>query len=330
MAVPSERGHGGAWYGGYEDKKQVSSIHRFGISADPSHTAYYGSGLVAGRVLNQFAMDEHHGELRVATTTGHVPDPDVESTLTVLAADEESGDLSAMGVLEHIAPTEDIRSVRFDGDRGFIVTFKKTDPLFVLDLSNHSQPRIDGELKIPGFSTYMHMLDPTHILSIGYDADDHGSFAYFDGVLIQIFDIADPENPTLAHRHVIGTRGSSSEALTNHLAFNYFPPLGLLAVPMTICEGGDDGQYGDVMTFSGLMLFDVSAQAGISEHGRVAHPMPEAGTVSCSTWWTDAGSAVKRSIFMDRVVYSIADDEMVIASVDATATPLQSMPLSGE
>lgn len=100
------------------------------------------------------------------------------------------------GTISHIAPHEDIRSVRFDGDRAFVVTFKKTDPLYAFDLSDKTKPRVLGELKIPGFSTYMHMLDQHHLLAIGFDADDQGSFAFFNGVLIQIFDVSDRPRPS--------------------------------------------------------------------------------------------------------------------------------------
>ena len=130
-----------------------------------------------------------------------------------------------------------------------------------------------AELKIPGFSTYMHMMDDEHLLTIGYDADDQGSFAWFTGVMLQIFDVSDPKNPRLTHKDVIGTRGSSSEALTNHLAFNYFAPKDLLALPMTICEGSSGGgSYGTTMTFSGLMVFDVTAASGFSLRGKVRAP----------------------------------------------------------
>src|SRR6185369_10421548 len=101
-----------------------------------------------------------------------------------------------------------------------------------------------SELKIPDFSTYMHMMDDTHLLTIGYDANDHGDFAFFDGVILQIFDVSDVQNPKLAFKEKIGTRGSSSEALADHHAFNYFAPKNMLAIPMTICEGGGDGTYG--------------------------------------------------------------------------------------
>jgi len=282
-------------------------------------------------VLNQFAMDEYEGNLRVASTNGYVPSPDVDSQITVLGETDHA--LVQLGIVEHIGPKEDIRAVRFDGPQGFVVTFKKTDPLFAFDLSDPTNPRVTGELKIPGFSTYIHLLDQTHLLSIGYDANDHDNFAFFDGVLLQIFDIADPTNPTLVQRYKIGTRGSSSDALTDHLAFNYFAPLKMLAVPMTICEGGGDGTFGDVLTFSGLMLFDIDAQTGISEHGRVPYPVPDlstynGGNVSCSNWWTEASSDVKRSIFMERYVYAISDELLKVESVDALGTDLQSIDLS--
>jgi uncharacterized secreted protein with C-terminal beta-propeller domain len=301
-----------------EDYGQASTVHEFAISELPSETHYIGSGTVPGRALNQFAMDERDGYLRIATTTGHAPDPKTSSQLTVLH--EEDGELVAVGSVDNIAPSEDIRSVRFDGERGFIVTFKKTDPLFAFDLSNPREPKQLGELEIPGFSTYMHLLDDTHLLTIGYDADDHGSFAFFDGVLLQIFDVSDMKNPMLTHKHVIGTRGSSSEALTNHLAFTWYKEYGLLSIPMTICEGGDDGQYGQTISFSGLMLFDASVANGFAEHGRVTHA-PSAN-ITCGNWWTDAESVVRRSLFLDQYVYSISDKELKVRDVGAMQTPV--------
>jgi hypothetical protein len=294
--------------------KLSSAIHKFRIGADPEATSYAASGEVKGHVLNQFSMDEHEGQLRVATSWGRVPNPNVHSTISVLGQREH--ELAVMGTVDNIAPSEDIRSVRFDGERGFIVTFKKTDPLYAFDLSDPTAPRITGELKIPGFSTYMHMLDEKHLLTIGYDAADQGNFAYFTGVLLQIFDISNPTQPMLAHKTVIGTRGSSSEALTNHLAFTLFQ--GKLAVPMTICEGGGtDGMYGTNMTFSGLMVFDVSVDTGLRERGRVAHPATSGAydNAGCSNWWTRASSVVQRSVFMDDFVYSIAQDVMRVQNV---------------
>jgi hypothetical protein len=304
--------------------EDVSTIHKFALSGELNGTRYIGSGSVPGRALNQFAMDERDNYLRIATTKGHAPSDKAVSQLTVLG-ENETGDLVEVGSVGNIAPTEDIRSVRFDGPRAFIVTFKKTDPLFAFDLSNPEKPLMLGELKIPGFSTYMHMLDEHHLLTIGYDADDHGSFAFFDGVMLQIFDVTDMTMPKLAHKHIIGTRGSSSEALTNHLAFTWYPEYALLSIPMTICEGGDDGKYGTTMTFSGLMLFDAAADAGFAEHGRIAHP--SSMNISCNNWWTDAKSVVRRSLFLDQFVYSISDSHLKVRNVDALAFPLVDLNL---
>ncbi len=301
-----------------------STVHKFRISDQAAHTRYLASGWAPGRALNQFALDEHEGRLRIATTNGRAPSESAVSYLTVL--EERGDDLVTLGSLGGIAPTEDIRSVRFDGARAYVVTFKKTDPLFAFDLSEPTAPRMLGELKIPGFSTYMHMMDDSHLLTIGYDADDHGDFAYFDGVMLQIFDVTDPTQPRLAHKHVIGTRGSSSEALTNHLAFTWYPERALLALPMTICEGGDDGTYGTSLTFSGLMVFDASTAAGFGEHGRVDHSL-EPG-VSCSNWWTAATSAVRRSLFLDQFVYSISDRELNVRDVGALGTAVATVPLA--
>jgi hypothetical protein len=321
MAVP-HRWEQGSW-GGWDTQDSISTIHKFRISDIAGQTKYLASGLVNGRVLNQFAMDEKDRRLRIATTDGHVPNPDTNSYMTIL--EERGDDLVAIGKLGGIAPTEDIRSVRFDGNRAFIVTFKKTDPLFAFDLSDPTDPEILGELKIPGFSTYMHMMDDTHLLTIGYDADDHGSFAYFDGILLQIFDVSDMRSPTLAYKHVIGTRGSSSEALTNHLAFTWYPEYNLLALPMTICEGGDDGSYGQTMTFSGLMVFDATTGSGFAEHGRVPHTTPS--DITCGNWWTNAESAVKRSLFLDNFVYSISDSQLRVRDVNALGSELVTLDL---
>ena len=317
-------GGGGRWYSGYPSVDEVSDIHKFRIGAAPKETRYVGSGAVPGHVLNQFAMDEWYGYLRVATTRGRVPSPNVSSDLSVLA-EMPGGNLARIGAIEKIAPGEDIRSVRFEGDRGYVVTFKKTDPLFVLDLFYPARPKILGELKIPGFSTYMHRIDPDHLLSIGFDANDHGSFAYFDGVILQLFDVKNPTEPRLIHKEKIGSRGSSSEAATNHLAFNYFASEGLLAVPMTICEGGSDGRNGDKLAFSGLLVYDVDVERGFTKLGGVDHG--KAG-VGCSTWWSNATSAVKRSVFLDDLVYSVAGDRAKVQRLDRLGVDLADLPFA--
>jgi hypothetical protein len=329
----------GQWY--FEDageNPEATTIHKFALGSDSIATAYRGSGAAKGRILNQFSMDEFEGDLRVATTTGHLPSPDAHNTMSVLR--ESEGALEVVGMVDNIAPTEDIRSVRFNGEMGYMVTFKKTDPLFAIDLSDPESPQILGELKIPGYSTYMHPMSDTHLLTIGYDADDQGSFAWFAGIQLQIIDVSDPTDPRLVHKEVTGMRGSSSEAATNHLAFNYFPQRELLAIPMTVCEGSPGGgSYGEKMTFSGLLVFRVSLDEGFTLLGGVPHAEPETeygyGGM-CSNWWTDSNSVVQRSIFMSDTesvpardfVYSIAMDMINVSDLLDLEHPLTGIQIA--
>jgi uncharacterized secreted protein with C-terminal beta-propeller domain len=312
------------------DWPQTTVVHRFDM-VGPA-TKYAATGVVKGRALNQFALDEYGGDLRIAATSGHLPNPNVHSTLTVLR--QKGSKLAEVGKLDHLAFGEDIRSVHFQGDRGFLVTFKKTDPLFVFDLSKPESPQVLGELKVPGFSTYMHFLDPNHLLTVGFDADDQGGFAWFTGVLLQVFDASNPVHPTLLHRAVIGTRGSSSQALNDHLAFNYFAPKQMLLLPMTVCEGDWKGAPGlgkpAKQTFGGLMVYDVSVPGGFRLRHKISHEdvapkakpsergasrVPPESLRACSNWWSQSSSYVKRSIVADDYVFSVSNSEIRISDL---------------
>ena len=143
---------------------------------------------------------------KVLKLDGHSYSPTILHRIVHMAGVVSSFDvaeeaLKVVGEITGLARNEDIRAVRFDGPRGFVVTFKKTDPLFTFDLAQPEQPRVLGELKIPGFSTYMHFMDDDHLLTIGYDAEDHDSFAYFQGLMLQIFDISDLADPQVHFLH---------------------------------------------------------------------------------------------------------------------------------
>lgn len=323
--IASRHLSGGDYGWEFEGGHYFSDVHKFEIEPQQVAVRYVASGVVKGHVLSQFSMDEYEGYLRIATTSGHVPDPDVHSTVLVL--EEGGGVLNVVGQVDQIAPGEDIRAVRFDGEKGYVVTFKKTDPLFVLDLSDPYSPMLVGELHIPGFSTYMHKMDDTHLIALGYDADDMGDFAWFDGILLQIFDVSDITNPVLLHREVIGTRGSTSDATTDHLAFTYFRQRNLLALPIIICEGGGNGIYGDRMTFSGLLVYRVTLSNGFEELGRISHEAPS-DQYNCYNWWTESNSQVKRSIFMEDYVFSIALDKIKVVNINDFSRVLSEIDLT--
>jgi hypothetical protein len=318
-----------AWIFDDKNLRDATLVHRFALPADSSEIGYLGSGAVKGRILNSFSLDEYENNLRIATTTGYLPSRKVHNTLSILAP--RAGELATIGEIDNIAPGEDIRSVRFRGESGYIVTFKKTDPLFVLDLSRAEVPVIKGELKIPGFSTYMHPMDATHLLTIGYDADDQGDFAWFTGIQLQIIDVEDPSNPKLIHKEVIGTRGSTSDAATDHLAFNYYAKRNLLALPMVICEGPEDDIFAGEVTFNGLLVYDVRADRGFSRLGglsmRGGDSNSDSESSGCGNWWTQGNSKVKRSVFMEDYVYAIAPERIRVARTTDLEHPLASVEL---
>ncbi|MFQ5884634.1 MAG: beta-propeller domain-containing protein, partial [Thermoplasmata archaeon] len=157
------------------------------ISIDSGSIEYMSRGNVSGKVLNQFSMDEYNGYFRIATTIGHVSRTG-QSTATnnVYVLNKW---LEMVGKLENLAPGEKIYSARFMGERCYLVTFKKVDPFFVIDLSNPEAPKVLGELKIPGYSDYLHPYDENHIIGLGKDTHDMGDFAWFQGVKLSLFDV---------------------------------------------------------------------------------------------------------------------------------------------
>ena len=161
----------------------TTEILKFDISNEKIQ--YKTKGKVNGTALNQFSVDEYNGYLRIATTTGNFEN--AKNNLYVL--DE---DMVIVGMVEGLAKGETIKSVRFMGDTGYVVTFEQTDPLFVIDLKDPQNPEVLGELKIPGFSNYLHPVTENYLLGIGVNGDDSGAG---DGMKVSLFDVSDKKNP---------------------------------------------------------------------------------------------------------------------------------------
>ncbi len=221
-----------------------SAVHRFAVSSLQQRTPYQGSGFVQGTVNDQFSIDERGGIIRIATTRTTWPDqnpsgvapevwvpPTTDNLVSTLRLDGNALELA--GSTPPLAEGERIFSARFIGDLAYIVTFRQVDPLFAIDLSNPESPKVLGELKIPGFSDYMHPLDDDHLLTIGRDIDEETQRD--NGTALQIFDVSDPVNPMLAHKALVGE--GYSEANHNHKAFNFYAEKGLLAFPFVSYEG---------------------------------------------------------------------------------------------
>jgi len=181
-----------------------------------------GSGEAPGAPLNQFSMDEYKGHFRIATTGNREKDGETVNFITIL-----DGDLKQVGSIENIAPGERIQSARFIGGKGYIVTFRQTDPLFVIDLENPAAPKILGELKLPGFSAYLHPWDATHLIGIGPGGGEQGT----DGsTKVSLFDISDPAQPREIDRVIIPD--TWSEIQQNHKILSVCAEKGLFGLPL--------------------------------------------------------------------------------------------------
>lgn len=237
----------------------VTNLHAFDLSPADGAT-YLASGSVRGALLNQFSMSEFGGVLRVAATTPNEGfGTRQESAVHLLVRDGRS--LTEISRVGGLGRNEQIFGVRFLGELGYVVTFRQTDPLYVLDLRNPRAPRVAGELKIPGYSAYLHPMQPGYLLAIGQDATDAGRRL---GSMLQVFDVRDPNNPQQVAKLRVG---GSSEAEYNHHAFLWWPESADAIVP----NQNFDPATGQV--FSGLVVANVTTSK-ITERGRIVHETP--------------------------------------------------------
>jgi inhibitor of cysteine peptidase len=212
--------------------QEKTSIYRIAVSG--SSMTFAAQGNVTGNVLSQYAMDENNDYFRIATTAYSYSSATGTSTQqnNVYVLDIN---LQTVGKLENLGTGENFHAARFMGDRCYLVTFQRTDPLFVIDLSQPTNPRLLGELIIPGYSDYLHPLDQTHLIGLGKDAvAAEGNFAWYLGLKLSIFDVADVNNPKEIAKFNIGDRGTSSEALYEPKAFLFDSAKGLLVLPVDL------------------------------------------------------------------------------------------------
>ncbi len=286
--------------------KTGTRIHKIGLTENG--LVAEGDGMVDGYVQNQFSLDEHNGFLRVFTSDNPFWNVSGDNDLHIL---EDQGDvLSVVGSVAGIAATERIYSARFDGDRGWLVTFRQTDPVFSFDLSDPRNPRMTGELHIPGFSDYMQLIDENHLLTIGRNATDGGRVLELQ---LSLFDISDMSQPVLLHRHSF-EMAESSTASYDHLAFNYMPAAGMLAIPV--------GGWGQQR----IHLVRVNPATGFQTAGVVGGPETTPDWTNWQSWWSQTDSFV-RSVQIDGSLYAISQKSMHIVRLDDPGTLVQQLNL---
>jgi len=207
-----------------QKKLSQTIIHKIEINKD--QIEYIANGEVPGTVLNQFSMDEFNKDFRIATTTGNTWG-NANSLNHLYVLDEN---LKIIGSLEDLAKGERIYSVRFMGEKAYVVTFRQVDPLFVIDLSDSTNPEVLGQLKITGYSSYLHPYDENHIIGIGKEATAEGRA---QGLKIALFDVSDVENPIEQAKYEVKEQWSDSTALYDHKAFLFDKEKELLVLPVS-------------------------------------------------------------------------------------------------
>jgi len=305
-------------YDYYCSYRETLDIHKFEFSA--TGTVYTASGSVEGRLLNQFSLGEQNDYLRVATTTGETWDWSANSSKNHIYILEEDGDqLSTIGAIEDVAPGEQIYAARFLGDKGFLVTFRQTDPLFTLDLSDPANPSIAGKLKVPGFSEYIHVLDDNYLLTLGRDATEEGQVL---GLQLSIFDVSDFTEPELATSLQIGTSGTYSEAEYNHKAFTYYAAENLLAIPVDLYENQDQEEGYGSYTFSGVQVYQILPEEGITLLGQVS--TSDTGDYGYPSYW-----GWTRGIFIEDSIFAVTETGVQVASISSPNQVLGSLDIEG-
>ena len=287
--------------GDREPETVTSDIHKFDIS-NVRVTRYEASGVVDGYLLNQFAMDEYEGLLRVASTT----QPnwwgsgfESESLVTVLSQD--GPELNQVGSVDGLGKTEQIYSVRFVGDMAYVVTFRQTDPLYTVDLSDPTSPEVVGELKILGYSAYLHPISDGLLMGIGQDATEAGRV---EGTQVSVFDVSDPTNPTRIDQITL-SKGSNSEVEYDHHAFLYWQPTGLAMVPVQQWWYDENSES----AFFGAVGFEVDDSGNLREVQRVAHPGGDR-----EVW--DWRARIMRSVVVGDNVYTISAKGIMKSDLD--------------
>ncbi len=210
-----------------EDSTAETSIYK--ISLNRTKLVLEAETKIPGMIINQFSLDEYNGNLRIAVTKyNNNSSEDTSNNLYIL-----DSKLSVIGSIENMAEGEEIYSVRFMGNKGYIVTFKQVDPLFVIDLSNPINPSVVGELKIPGYSSYLHPYDENHIIGIGYNTTEtsYGSTVN-DGVKLSMFDVSNPTNPIEMFNTVIGDKHTNTSATYDHKAVMFSKEKNIIAIPI--------------------------------------------------------------------------------------------------
>jgi inhibitor of cysteine peptidase len=277
---------------------QYTSIYR--VSINEGNLSFQAKGAVAGSVLNQYSMDEHNDYFRLATTNWK---DTTQNTVYVV-----NMNLTTVGSVElkNAEIRETIMSARFIGNKAYIVTFEQKDPFFVLDMSDPTDPRVAGKLEIPGYSSYLHPYDETHIIGLGMENS---------AVKLSLFDVTNINDPIEMAKYTVQGDYSSSDALYEHKAFLFDKAKQLLVIPVSITQYGVVDKditppTGDEISvaplaggyWQGAYVFRLSLEGGIELRGGITHQ-----NTSQLYYFGDYNLNVNRALFIGNTLYTVSN-----------------------
>ena len=273
------------------------------------------AGVVPGTVLNQFSMDEYNGYFRIATSRFATINGVATTSDDVYVLDQNMNQVSA---LKNIAPGENIYSVRFAGDVGYVVTYQQIDPLFVISFKDVTKPVILSALKVTGYSDYLHPLAGGYLLGVGKESvpATNGNYSFYLGLKVSLFKVYENGTSALVAKLDIGDRGTDSPVLSDHLAFTYDPTRNITVIPLTLyLVSGDQTYQGGIPAFGNPVWQGVYvikwAPTGLAVLGKVSQ-YPAGQNVGD---YPNASLTIDRSVIIGDYLYTISQGEVMVSGL---------------
>jgi inhibitor of cysteine peptidase len=279
---------------------QYTSIYRVHING--TSLAFEARGSVPGYVLNQYSMDEYNDHFRIATTWQKTTQMNNVYVLNM--------NLSLVGKLENLAKDERIYSARFMGEKAYLVTFRQIDPFFVIDLTDPTEPKVAGELKIPGYSSYLHPFDMNHVIGLGKENNT---------VKLSLFDVSNVNAPTEIAKYIVEGDWTDSEALQEPKAFLFDKQKALLVIPISkttydVVEPSSEEIYMQGGFWQGAYVFELTL-AGFELKGGITHQE----TASSESYYIDYNQNVNRALYIGDTLYTVSNAKVQLNSLDTLA-----------
>jgi uncharacterized secreted protein with C-terminal beta-propeller domain len=290
-------------YPTWSEGGEYTSIYRISVNKDALN--FEAKGSVTGYVLNQYSMDEYNGNFRLATTTWKET---TRNAVYVL-----NSNLTTVGevTLESAEVRETIQSVRFMGDKAYVVTFEQKDPFFVLDMSNPTAPRVAGKLEIPGYSSYLHPFDENHVIGLGMENST---------VKLSLFDVTNVNAPMEIAKYIVEGDWTYSQALDDPKAFLFDKQKELLVIPISrtnygVVDSTSKDAYMGGGFWQGAYVFKVTA-SGFTLRGGITHAE---NATSSSYYGIDYGQQVNRALYIGNTLYTVSNSKVQLNNLDTLA-----------